>query len=74
MLASQLHLAWLYHAEKVGRKITMEVQSRCLNREQMKMEARAAGQLEKCIICLAPDCLSSDNITVNSTRKLHDVE
>ena len=32
-------------------------------KEQMKMEARAAGLLEECVICLAPYCLSLDMIS-----------
>ena len=35
----------------------------------MKIEARAAGLLEECVICLAPDCLSLDMISCQAGHR-----
>jgi len=43
--------------------ITREVEMRRMAKEQIKMEARNAGKLEECVVCLASDCLPSDMIS-----------
>ena len=50
-------------------EITMEVQRRRVDREKKKMEARAAGLLEECIICLASDCLPLDMVSCQAGHR-----
>jgi len=50
-------------------EINREVEMRRLTREQMRMEARDAGLLEECVICLASDCLPLDMISCQAGHK-----
>ena len=50
-------------------EITREVEKRRVAREQMEMEARNAGVLEECVICLEPDCLPIDMISCLTGHK-----
>merc|ERR1712142_120472 len=50
-------------------EIAREVETRRMSREHLKMEARSAGLLEECPICLAPNCLPSDMISCMAGHK-----